>query len=457
MLKRNLILDHARVLPIEFLQSEEEGKDLNGYQKRIDEITRLEDDNPLKEKLAEQLLDEMYELPIQQSFNYIEPSTLDEIKALRPASDYKYDVETIDTDTLYDRIYGAWLGRCAGCLLGQSIEGWKLSQLTDFLKETNNYPLKNYISSDIDTSIKQKYNIRDSYLLYGQKPSTINWVNNVDCMPEDDDINYTVAALKFIETYGKNFTSDDIAECWLLNIPLLHLCTAERIAYRNLSLCKYPPVSATYRNPYREWIGAQIRGDFWGYINPGNIELAAAMAFRDASVSHVKNGIYGEMFVSPMISAAAISDDIRYIINCGLSQIPETSRLAAHLKLILEDNKAGLSEQQVIEHIHSLFNENLIHHWCHTIPNAMIVCFALLYGEKDFEKSLSLAIMAAFDTDCNAATVGSIIGFMVGASQLPHKWTAPLSNTVLSAVSGFEKTSISSLAKRTINTFEKKD
>ncbi len=29
-----------------------------------------------------------------------------------------------------------------------------------------------------------------------------------------------------------------------------------------------PPETALIRNPYREWIGAQIRADLWGWVSP---------------------------------------------------------------------------------------------------------------------------------------------------------------------------------------------
>jgi ADP-ribosylglycohydrolase len=269
-------------------------------------------------------------------------------------------------------------------------------------------------------------------------------------MPEDDDTNYTVLYLKILETYGRDFTSENVAHSWLMDVPIYHVCTAERVAYMNLVNKILPPLSGSYYNAYREWIGAQIRADMFGYVNPGDTETAAEFAWRDARVSHVKNGIYGEMFCAAMIARAAVSDDMIDIIKQGLGEIPEKSRLTEGIEKVLNWHKQGLSWEQALENIHLIYDESNNHHWCHTISNAMICIIALLWGEKDLEKTIGIAVCAGFDTDCNAATTGSIIGIINGASNLPEKWIVPLHNKVKSGIDGFGLTEISKLAERTV-------
>jgi len=406
----------------------------------------MDDSDIEKDRLAGEVYDEIQNQPVKDDYAYSEPSGLDEIKAARPDSASLINNKYIHGKADYDKVYGAWLGRCAGCLLGKPIEGWGRGKITGLLKDTGNYPFNFYISSDIPSGIKEKYGITDR---------NIGWINQVKYMPEDDDTNYTLIGLKIFQRYGASFTPDDVAECWLNNLPVLHLCTAERVAYRNLINCVYPPKSANFRNPFREWIGAQIRADFFGYVTPGNPELGAEFAWRDASISHVKNGIYGEMLVAAMLSAAAVTGNIEEIIEAGLSQIPLKSRLAEKIRMVLAWKKEGITWKEALDRIHGIYDEKNGHHWCHTISNAMIVCTALLFGDADFEKSISIAVLGALDTDCNGATTGSILGMMLGAKALPEKWIATLNDQLKSGVDGFGLVKISEVAAETVEIMKK--
>jgi hypothetical protein len=211
-----------------------------------------------------------------------------------------------------------------------------------------------------------------------------------------------------------------------------------------------PPQSAAFRNVYREWIGAQIRADFFGYVKPGDPERAADFAWRDASISHIKNGIYGEMWVAAMLAAGYVLDDVEAVIRAGLAEIPQTSRLTQGLEYIINLRHSGVDYWQALENLHSRWDENSAHDWCHTISNAEIVAIALLWGARDFEKTICYSVMPGFDTDCNGATAGSVLGLILGAEALPAKWIAPLNDTLLTGVAGYHKVSLTQMAEETV-------
>ena len=427
-------------LPIEYRQSLEEGLDIAAHEDLFKAISKMAN-SPQKEKMADILYEIVANCPQVADHKYDEPSDLENIRALRPQFDHQPHVMP-DTNTMQDKILGAWLGRTCGCLLGKPIEGIRTNELWPLLKASGNFPLHRYIrKTDISADMYENFN-------YDLKDKC--FADTIAHAPVDDDTNYTVLAHLLLNKYGRGFTPQDVARTWLACQPKDAYCTAERVAFCNLVKGYMPPASAIYKNPYREWIGAQIRADYFGYINPGDPEMAADMAWRDASISHVKNGIYGEMWVAAMLAMAAISDNVMDIIRGGLAQIPANSRLHEAIAALLKDYQNGQDADRCISNIHAAYDENDAHDWCHTIPNALIVAAALLHGGGDFSKSICMAVQAGFDTDCNGATVGSILGMRGGSTCIGPDWTAPLNNCLDTSIFGVGKVNISEMAQATM-------
>ena len=99
--------------------------------------------------------------------------------------------------------------------------------------------------------------------------------------------------------------------------------------------------TSTHRNPYREWIGAQIRADGWGYACAGNPERAAEFAYRDACWTHRANGIYGEMMFAAIMAAAFVVSDPIELVNIGLSEIPQNCKLAEQVPACKDTTSLG--------------------------------------------------------------------------------------------------------------------
>ncbi|MFN4227044.1 MAG: ADP-ribosylglycohydrolase family protein [Candidatus Ratteibacteria bacterium] len=433
-------------IEIEKQQLIDEGKDISEIEQEFELLKKIlkDTDSVLVQNKILSLFTKCEDLPLRKDYNYYEPIYLEDIKK-EWGNNFYETKKTLQGKEIKEKIYGAWLGRCAGCLLGKIFEGWHREKIRSFLKEIRQFPLKYYVSSNnLDLEIFESYNARQNLC-----------INRIKNMVEDDDLNYTVLALTLLEKYGYNFTKFDFAKNFIEKIPILRTHTAERVVYKNLVNLISPERSAFYLNPYREWIGAQIRTDFYGYITPGEPEKGVELAYKDASVTHIKNGVYGAMFITALISISFFETDILKIIEYGLNYIPQRSRLAQAVKEIIDFRKKGLSYEQVSDIIHKIWDEKNPHHWCHVISNAQIVLIGLLWGNGDFGESICKAVEIGFDTDCNGATVGSIIGVILGKKNLPERWIEPLNDTLETGVSGFSKVKISELAERTYNIFEK--
>jgi len=452
------MVEHTRLwhlVSYELTQSREEGRDAAAVEALRAELEAAGDDPAGLQAVYGKLM----ALPVRDDFPFDEPSDLDGIRVRRAAGPRRFEMR-LDDDGLLDRELGAWLGRCAGCALGKPVEGM-MGRRGDL---TSKGRIKRYLTAVGPDEWPLSY--------YFPKASPASEETGaVGCYPScreeiafmetDDDIRYTVLGLEILREHGRDFTTLNVARTWTGRLPYGWVCTAETQAYRNIVMLneylgpKRETDSidwswvATHDNPYREWIGAQIRADGFGYGAPGDIELAAEFAWRDARMSHVKNGIYGEMLCAAMIAAAFALDDPVEIVKAALGEIPATSRLHKDMTQVI-DICAGHGNdpaefEAVLDEIYALLGH---YHEVHTNNNCALVVAALILGGHDFEKVITIAVMGGWDTDCNGATAGSIAGAMLGARQLPGKWTKPLNDKLMSGIIGYHPIAISECARR---------
>ena len=345
---------------------------------------------------------------------------------------------------LADRVLGGWLGRIAGNMLGKPVEQgevWTRERIDRYLRRTDALPLTDYLPEPLTES--EGLDLRPEWR------SCVRGRIHGSC--RDDDIDYAVLGLDLLETHGFAFTTEQVGDLWLLRLPYLQTFTAERAAYRNLANGLKPPLTATYDNPYQEWIGALIRADVHGWTSPGAPRRAAALARRDAVLSHTGNGVYGAMWAAALISAAFTAPTVRHAVDEALTVIPASSRLARTVRRVASLHEAGLAWEDTLT---TLTEETAGLGWIHTIPNAAVLTAGLLYGDGDFTRTITLTVRGGLDTDSNGATAGSVAGVLCGAPAIPGQWKDPLQDTVRSAVFGFDGVRVSELAERTLRLAE---
>jgi ADP-ribosylglycohydrolase len=429
-------LDLRELLSDELVERKESGYALDGLS--ADVHSALEDLQAPGAEI-EHLYDELDHTRLRPDWGYEEPSTLQEIEALAPGVDAG---ARPSHSTLRDRVHAAWLGRCAGCNLGKPVEGgWGREKLRRYLELADAFPLNDYIPA-LDP-------MPDEFVLHPSWRDATR--GRVQGMARDDDTDYTMLALRILEKYGPGFTSADVGSEWLLALPFHMVYTAERVAYRNLIYGMAPPSTATHHNPYREWIGALIRGDMFGYALPGDPAAASRLAYQDAALSHTANGIYGEMWAAALIAAAFSSESAEQALEAAVRVVPARSRLAEALRTTMDAHANGASWDDAMASMESRLAG---YHWVHTINNAEVVTAALLWGEGDFGRTIGLAVEAGLDTDCTGATAGSAFGALHGAEALPAHWTDPLENSMHSAIFGFEGIRITDLVDRSLHVGE---
>lgn len=348
------------------------------------------------------------------------------------------------------RIHGAWVGRGAGCLLGKPVEKIPRQGIREILSSQGRFPLAAYFTAeglDPDVAARWPWNRRSA-------PTSL--VENIDGMPEDDDLNFPVLALHLLETKGADFTLEDVAAVWLDMLPAGRIFTAERCAYRNLLEAVPPERAATHRNPFREWIGALIRADVFGWTSPGDPISAARRAHTEARLTHVRNGVYGAMWAAAMCSAAVVAEDVESVFAAGDAVVPQDSQLAKAIRSGRQIARDHPETEEALDALHARWGHL---HWVHVLNNAAVIAWALEAAAVDardadvpidFAGALTRSVSAGWDTDSVGATVGSIAGGLLGDENIDPVWTTPLRDSYRTTLPGHSDLTFWDLTEATI-------
>ncbi|MGQ9629536.1 MAG: ADP-ribosylglycohydrolase family protein [bacterium] len=295
-------------------------------------------------------------------------------------------IVTLSESDYRDKVYGCWLGKNCGGTLGTPLEsGYGKEELFDVWW----YPK----------------------LQEGGMPN--------------DDLEIQLIWLKAIEERGLDIKARDLAEYWLDCIK--YNFDEYGLNKTNLRKGLMPPVSGYFNNWFKHCMGSPIRSEIWACIAPGLPQVAAAYAYEDAIVDHAGGeSVYGEMFNAAVESAAFVIGERDELLEIGLSLIPENCETAKAIRDAREAHSKGMDWKEARNFV-------LRRHYSpiaqYSPVNLAFQTIGWLYGE-DFGDALCKAVNCGYDTDCTGATLGSILGIILGAKGLPKKWTEPLGDVI---------------------------
>jgi len=310
-----------------------------------------------------------------------------------------------------ERVYAGVLGKMIGVYLGRPVESWTYERIMATHGEVDRY-------------------------LPGRSGAPL--------VVTDDDLSGTFTFLRALPDHGNDpgLTPRQIGDTWLNYILEERTIlwwggrgnSTEHTAYLNLKEGIAAPESGSIgRNgqTIAEQIGAQIFIDGWAMVCPGDPERAADFAHRAGSVSHDGAAIDGAQVVAAMEALAFVESDLDTLLDTAVGLIPADSIIRRLIGDVRDWHAAEPDWRKTRQRIADRYGYDKYRGNCHMVPNHALIVHALLHGEDDFRRSLTIVNTSGWDTDCNAGNVGCLLGIKNGLAAIdasPYDWRGPVAD-----------------------------
>jgi hypothetical protein len=299
----------------------------------------------------------------------------------------------ISMDALRDKIKGGWAGQMIGVSFGEPTEFAFLEKI--IAKEK----LPEWRSEMIRSSLDQ------------------------------DDLYVEMTFAEVLDDKGLDATTEDFGAVFKnAGYRLWHANLGARRALRR-GVAAGDSGSPQY-NAHANDIDFQIESDFIGLMSPGLPVASNDLAWRAGRVMNSGDGVYGGMFVSCMYGAAFFEEDVRKVVETGLACIPRESPYARTIADVLQWSLEHPDDwQEVWRLVEEKWNDRepcpagaLNPFNIDAKLNGAYIALGLLYGGKDFDRTLEIATRSGQDSDCNPSNAAGILGVMLGYEGIPSDW-----------------------------------
>lgn len=309
---------------------------------------------------------------------------------------------TLTKERLLDKIKGGWAGKTIGCTYGGPVE---------FL----------YNGTMIQDYTPIAWNKDKVKWYYDNFPGLY------------DDVYVDIVFVDVMKRHGINAPADSFATSFASKgFPLWH---ANQVALYNIRQGIMPPQSGHWlNNPHADDIDYQIEADFAGLTAPGMPNRASEVSDRVGHIFTYGDGWYGGVYVGALLSEAFVEEDMERVVEEALKTIPQQSDFYRCIRDVIgwyrsypedwkrawfECEKKWSSETGCPDGVFVPFNID-------AKMNSAYVTIGLLYGKKDFYRTMDIAARCGQDSDCNAATAAAVLGTLTGYDRIPEMWKEAL-------------------------------
>ena len=301
------------------------------------------------------------------------------------------------------QVYAAVLGKTIGVYMGRPFEGWWKRSI-----EPKWGSIDRYVNEDVG------------------KPLVV----------ADDDISGTFTFVKALADWSGDPRSVDPAffgETWrnylIENLTILWWggvsLSTEHTAWMRLKQGVPSPESGSMKRNGRivaEQIGAQIFIDAFGMVAPGDPDLAERFADGAARVSHDGEAVLAAKVVARMVAAAFVEKDMEKVLDIGAATLPPDSLLAQVHRDVRGWSREDGDWRRTYDRIFEKYGYDKYGGNCHVIPNHAVMVMAWSYAGSDFFEAQRIVNTAGWDTDCNAANVGTVSALVAGLDHLCDRY-----------------------------------
>jgi ADP-ribosylglycohydrolase len=236
----------------------------------------------------------------------------------------------------------------------------------------------------------------------------------------DDDTDIEWVYLAEMQKTGELFVPPGrIAELWRANMNSGIWC-ANLYARHLLDLGIEPPLTGRIAiNPWSVFnISAQFVSESFGHISPGMPQAAARIGIHYTHFAVDGEPIQTTQFFTAMIATAFFEKDGEKIVEAGLAALDPKSvigPIVADVRAWWKENPKDWREtRRKIKEKYTRHGGGMRDRNGYELNTAAIVASLLYGGCADLKESLRLAFNFGWDSDCNAATCGAIVGVILG-------------------------------------------
>ncbi len=248
----------------------------------------------------------------------------------------------------------------------------------------------------------------------------------------DDDTDVEYVYLHLLDQHATTeLAGEQIAAGWLAHMDDDYLWVSNQRALDLMRLGLIPPETG-FCNANEFWlkIDAQLTTEFFGALAPGMPGEAIEMADLPIRTTARSHAAHAAQFHVLLYSLAALADRslpmedrILWMVEEARRYLPDSSKAADIVDFVLADFLANPDPddwERTRDLVYDRYQLNAeangfrYRNWTESSVNFAAGLIALLYGRGDFLRTVQIGTLTGWDCDNGTATMGGLLGLMLG-------------------------------------------